>query len=41
VQRGIATELAIPAKYKQSKAKLSESEWSNMFGERMLGAVLT
>jgi len=41
VQRGVAAELAIPAKYMQRKAKLSEAEWSNMFGERMRGAVLT
>jgi GST-like protein len=41
VQRGVAAELAIPGKYKQAKARLSESEWSNMFGERIHGAVLT
>jgi GST-like protein len=40
VQRGVAAELAIPAKYMQRKATLSEAEWSNMFGERMHGAVL-
>jgi len=39
VQRGIADDKAIPAKYAQRQAKLSAAEWSNMFGERMLGAV--
>jgi GSH-dependent disulfide-bond oxidoreductase len=32
------TELAIPEKYKQARAVLSASEWSNMFGERMHAA---
>lgn len=39
VARGLAAERAIPAKYMQREAKLSEAQWSNMFGERMLGAV--
>ncbi len=39
VMRGLAAERAIPDKYKQSSAKLSEAEWSNMFGARMHEAV--
>lgn len=31
-------ELAIPEKYTGKTQKLNEEEWSNMFGERMLGA---
>jgi GST-like protein len=33
------TDLAAPAKYIGRKQVLSADEWSNMFGERMLGAV--
>jgi GST-like protein len=40
VQRGVSTDLAIPPKYMQARAKLSEAQWSNMFGERMRNAVL-
>lgn len=32
-------DLAAPAKYMGRKQKLSEQEWSNMFGDRMHGAV--
>lgn len=39
VARGRAADRAIPAKYMQRHAKLSPQEWSNLFGERMLGAV--
>jgi GST-like protein len=39
VQRGRTAEKAIPDKYMQRRAKLSPAEWSNMFGERMHGAV--
>lgn len=39
VQRAISGDRAIPAKYAQRHAKLSDAEWSNMFGERMHAAV--
>lgn len=39
VQRGRSAEKAIPDKYLQRRAQLSPAEWSNMFGERMHGAV--
>jgi GST-like protein len=39
IARGQTADRAIPAKYMQRHAKLSDAEWSNMFGERMLGAV--
>ena len=38
-QRGREADKGVPAKYAQRKAALSAEEWSNMFGERMLGAV--
>jgi GST-like protein len=39
VIRGRAAERAIPAKYMQRRAVLTPAEWSNLFGERMRGAV--
>ena len=39
VQRGRDAERAIPPKYLQRKAQLTEEERSNLFGERMLNAV--
>ena len=39
VIRGRSAEKQIPAKYMQRKAVLSPTEWSNLFGERMLKAV--
>jgi GSH-dependent disulfide-bond oxidoreductase len=39
VIRGLAAERAIPAKYMQRQAVLTPAQWSNMFGERMRGAV--
>jgi len=39
VIRGREAEKAVPAKYAQRRAVLSAEQWSNMFGERMLGAV--
>jgi GST-like protein len=39
VIRGRDAERGVPAKYMQRRAALSPTEWSNMFGERMLGAV--
>jgi len=39
VSRGLAAERAIPAKYMQRHAVLTPAEWSNLFGERMRGAV--
>jgi GST-like protein len=39
VIRGLSAERAIPAKYMQREARLSDEQWSNMFGERMHGAV--
>ena len=39
VQRGMAAELALPPKYRQVKATLSDDEWSNMFGDKMHEAV--
>ncbi|HLY79147.1 MAG TPA: glutathione S-transferase N-terminal domain-containing protein [Caulobacteraceae bacterium] len=39
VAHGLAAERAIPAKYMQRRAVLSPAEWSNLFGERMRGAV--
>lgn len=39
VIRGLSAERAIPAKYMQAKAVLSDDQRSNMFGERMLNAV--
>lgn len=40
VQRGRSADKAFPDKYMQMNAKLSPAEWSNMFGDRMHGAVL-
>jgi GST-like protein len=37
--RGLAADRAIPPKYLQRRAKLTPEQWSNMFGERMHGAV--
>ena len=39
VRRGREAERAIPPKYLQRKAQLTEQERSNLFGERMLNAV--
>lgn len=39
VIRGRSAERAVPAKYAQRKAELTEDERSNLFGERMLNAV--
>ena len=39
VIRGLAAERAIPAKYMQRHAVLTPDQWSNLFGERMRGAV--
>lgn len=39
VQRGRTADKAIPGKYLQHSARLSPSEWSNMFGDAMHGAV--
>lgn len=39
VKRGREADKAVPTKYMQRKAVLSADEWSNMFGERMHGAV--
>lgn len=39
VKRAVGGDKALPAKYAQRQAKLTPAEWSNMFGERMLGAV--
>ena len=39
VKRGREAEKRIPPKYMQAKAVLSPTEWSNLFGERMLKAV--
>ena len=39
VIRGRDAERAIPAKYMQQQAKLTPDQWSNMFGDRMHGAV--
>ncbi len=39
VIRGCEGDKAIPEKYRRREAKLSQHEWSNMFGERMHGAV--
>jgi len=39
VIRGREADRAIPAKYMQREAVLTPEQWSNMFGERMLGAV--
>ncbi len=39
VIRGRDAERAVPAKYMQAKAVLTDEQRSNMFGERMLGAV--
>jgi GST-like protein len=39
VQRGRDADKSIPAKYLQKKAELTPAQWSNLFGERMLGAV--
>jgi GST-like protein len=40
VIRGLTAERAIPDKYLQRQAKLTDEQWSNMFGERMHGAVV-
>lgn len=39
VIRGRDAERAVPAKYMQAKAVLTDEQRSNMFGDRMLGAV--
>ena len=39
VDRGRAAERAIPSKYMQRHAVLTPAQWSNMFGDRMRGAV--
>jgi GST-like protein len=39
VIRGRDADKAIPAKYMQRQAKLTPEQWSNMFGDRMHGAV--
>lgn len=39
VQRGHVAEKAIPDKYKQRRAQLSPTQWSNMFGEKLHRAV--
>ena len=39
VVRGRSAERAVPAKYMQARAVLSDEQRSNMFGERMLNAV--
>jgi GST-like protein len=39
VIRGCAADKAIPEKYRQTQAKLTPEEWSNMFGDRMHAAV--
>ena len=39
VQRGQAAEKAIPDKYKQRRAQLRPTQWSNMFGETLHRAV--
>jgi|SRR5580693_4097996 GST-like protein len=39
VFRGRSAEKAIPSKYMQRHAVLTPAQWSNMFGERMRGAV--
>jgi GST-like protein len=39
VIRGRSAEKAVPSKYRQRHAVLSPTEWSNLFGERMRGAV--
>jgi GST-like protein len=39
VARGLAAERAIPSKYMQRHAVLTPAQWSNMFGDRMRGAV--
>ena len=39
VVRGRAAERAVPPKYAQRKAVLTDEERSNLFGERMLNAV--
>lgn len=39
VIRGREADKAIPDKYMQMQAKLTPEQWSNMFGEKMLGAV--
>jgi GST-like protein len=39
VARGRDAERAIPDKYMQQQARLTPEQWSNMFGDRMHGAV--
>ncbi|MBL8770323.1 MAG: glutathione S-transferase N-terminal domain-containing protein [Phenylobacterium sp.] len=39
VIRGRDADKAVPPKYAQRRAVLTAEEWSNLFGERMLGAV--
>ena len=39
VIRGRSAEKAIPSKYMQRRAVLTAEQWSNLFGERMRGAV--
>jgi GST-like protein len=38
VKRGLEGARAAPAKYLQTEAKLTDDEWSNMFGQRMRAA---
>jgi GST-like protein len=39
VVRGREAEKAIPDKYMQQRARLTAEQWSNMFGDKMHGAV--
>jgi len=39
VKRAVGGDRALPAKYARRQARLTAAEWSNLFGERMLGAV--
>lgn len=39
VKRGLSAELSVPERYRQRQARLTPEQWSNMFGERMHGAV--
>ena len=39
VQRAVGGDNAVPAKYAQARAQLTPAEWSNLFGDRMHGAV--
>lgn len=39
VMRGMREELSLPPNYRQLNAKLSDEEWSNLFGDNLLAAV--